>query len=179
MPYRDLTYVDWLEKILQIVNLPFRLSIFDFYTAEELVKLYKQNKSPKEAAKRMQIGVGFNKTGKVDKVDKIIKDLKDLANKSPNINDFNSSLIRTKFKSEIVRILYYLIVGSQGPHLWGIQNRIQPPERSPLPLKDPNACKVTRETLEKLVNSSSWDSWIRQLLRAAKDELTKASKVSK
>jgi len=110
-----------------------------------------------------------------EKIDKVVKELKSIAG-GKNINDFNSATVRNKVKSEMVRILYYMAQNFEGPHPWGIASRLMPPRSLPLPLKDKNAGKHTREVLEKLINDSKWDSRIRQLLREAKDNLSKVPK---
>ena len=167
------SYQEWFNKVWILANPPFRFRPFDIFSAEQLVDMYSKGISPKTVAKKMQIGMGIRHSTRLSSTatDKIIKDLKDLS-KKPSITDFNSSLVRTKFKSELVRILYYIAIGMQGPHPWGIASRPQPPERLPLQVKDKTAGKYTRETLEKFINNPRWDSWIRQLLKEAKKELS-------
>jgi len=149
------SYSDWFTKVWILADLPYRFKPFDIFSAEQLVTMYNDGVSPKTVAKKMRYGLD-------KKVGSIVK----IAN-----TDLNSSLIRTKFKSEIVRTLFFIAMGYSFPNPWGIAARPIYPERTPLPIKDKNAGKEPREAIEKLINGSKYDGWIRQLLRDIKDGL--------
>jgi len=96
--------------------------------------------------------------------------------KVAGVLDLNSQIARKKLRSEIVRILYYLSTSYSGPHPWGLLARPIYPEVSPLPIKDKNAGKETREAIEELMKKGYWDQFIRILLREVKTKLDKQSK---
>lgn len=81
------------------------------------------------------------------------------------LNPLNTERCRTKLKSDIGRLLYYMAVGYDGPHPWGSMARPPYPEFSPLVVKDIHAEKQTRETIEKFMNDPEWTQLIGRLLR--------------
>lgn len=93
--------------------------------------------------------------------------------------NLNSAIARRKLKSELVRILFYIANGYQGPHPWGLLARPIYPEISPLPVKDKNAGKEMRELVESLMDKSYWDQFVRILLRELKTKLEDSAKKTK
>ncbi len=102
-----------------------------------------------------------------------IKKLAKIEKTSKSRLDFNSAITRRKLRSEIVRILFYLYMGYEGPHPWGRVARPIYPETHPLPLRDKNAGKEVRESIEKIMDDSYFEQWIRVLLRTVKNKIEK------
>jgi hypothetical protein len=156
------SYQEWFNKVWILADLPYRFKPFDIFTPEQLVNMYSNGESPKSVAKKMTKGL--------HRVEK------EGSEKKASLGEnFNSDIVRKKFKSELVRTLYYLADPS-GPHPWGMQNKVNPPFSLPLPINDKNAGKKNREAVEKVVNDSKFDSTIRQLLKLVRDELNKNTK---
>jgi hypothetical protein len=156
------SYITIIEKLLHKKVAP-RFTVIDFISEPELLDFYNNKVAPENVVKYIWRG-----TARRANLQYISDKLRSIS-KEANYKDFNSSLTREKFKSEIVRILYYMYCGyNSTPHPWGLKNRPQFPERLPLPIIDKEVGKDVRKALENLINSSKWDSWIRQLLKAAK-----------
>lgn len=99
---------------------------------------------------------------------KVASGLKEVATQKtakPKYNSLSTERARVKFKSELLRVLYYMAQGYSGPHPWGAAARPPYPEQSPLQLKDAGAETELRETIEKFLNDSRWDSTLGRLLR--------------
>jgi hypothetical protein len=80
-------------------------------------------------------------------------------------NDIDTEKFKAKFKSELVRTLYYMLVGYAGPHPWGPSNRPAYPEYSPIAVTHPGYERKLRETIESMLSSPEWDKNIKKLLR--------------
>jgi hypothetical protein len=81
------------------------------------------------------------------------------------LNPLNTEQSKIKFRSELVRLLYYMAVGYNGPHPWGNSARPPFPEFSPLSLKDAGAEKQVRDTIEKMLSDPEWSFILSKLLR--------------
>ena len=104
-------------------------------------------------------------TARLRKVASGLKEVASLKTAKPKLNSLSTDRARVKFKSELVRILYYIARGYEGPHPWGISGRPPYPERSPVPLKDSGAESELRESIEEFLADSQWDTVIRRMLR--------------
>jgi hypothetical protein len=81
------------------------------------------------------------------------------------LNVLNTDRSKLKLKAELSRILYYMAVGYDGPHLWGASARPPFPEFSPLVLKDNQSERHVRETIEKFLADPEWVTIFSKLLR--------------
>jgi hypothetical protein len=87
-------------------------------------------------------------------------------------NTVTTPKFRAKFHSELVRILYYLVVGYAGPHPWGERARPPYPEFTPLEVKSDNGKKV-RDAVAKVISNPTYTKLWNQFLIDLTKELEK------
>ena len=178
-----MSFSDYLTQIETLLheNLPDKFTVKDFLSKAQLLSLYQSGTEPSDVLHKIWNGTTdiptIKKYNRLSPINKVTAKIHALV-KEADSSTLNSSLARDKLRSELVRILFYMHEGYNTVNPWGIKNRPQYPERTPISVVDKNAGKEVREALEKLMKDSKWDSLLRQLLKAVK-ELKIEKKVKK
>lgn len=95
----------------------------------------------------------------------IVSQIRTLAKPKPIIRRrVTNTRERRKIKSELERILYYVLVGYGGPHPWGSKARPPHPELEPLQIIDQEAGKEIREAIQSVVNEPRFSSQLKLML---------------
>lgn len=79
-------------------------------------------------------------------------------------NILSTEKFKAKFKSELIRTLYYMLVGYEGPHPWGVSAKPAYPEYSPLPVRNKACGKQAREAVESLISSRDFEVMCKKIL---------------
>lgn len=81
--------------------------------------------------------------------------------------------LRAKFKSELIHTLYYMLVGYEGPHPWGVTAKPAYPEHNPLPLRNKECGKHVREAVEAVISSRDLDVICKKILAEMDKKVSK------
>ncbi len=88
-------------------------------------------------------------------------------------NKLSSEKLRAKFKSELVRTLYYMLVGYKGPHPWGVSAKPAYPEYNNLPIRNRECGRHVREAMESLISSRDLDAICKKILAEVDKKVSK------